>query len=205
MAGQVTAVAAGAVSSCNEKRRPARPELDAVYERAMTDTPNDPKPTAEPAKHGLPELIAERRAKRERLRAADPSVFPHAFPDVEPIAAVLSAYEQLQAGEETEEHHRVAGRIAARRGSGKAAFLDLVDRTGKIQLHARQDVLGEERYALLTSLDLGDLLGIDGSAMRSRHGASRTSRSSARRCVRHPTSTMVSRTSRRATATASWI
>ncbi len=83
---------------------------------------------------------------------------------------MLGAYGHLEPGEETDERHRVAGRIAARRGSGKAAFLDLVDRTGKIQLHARQDILGEERYALLTSLDLGDLLGVDGSAMRSRHG-----------------------------------
>ncbi len=121
-------------------------------------------------RHGLEALIAERRAKGERLRAADPDAFPHSFPGVEPVAAVLEAYEHLDAGEETDERHRVAGRLAARRGSGKAAFLDLVDRTGKIQLHARQDVLGEERYAQLTSLDLGDLLGIDGSAMRSRHG-----------------------------------
>ena len=136
----------------------------------MTDTPADLSSSPEPAKHGLPELIAERRAKRERLRAADPSAFPHAFPDVEPVSAISTAYEHLQNGEETDERHRVAGRITARRGSGKAAFLDLVDRTGKIQLHARLDVLGEERYALLTSLDLGDLLGVDGSAMRSRHG-----------------------------------
>ncbi len=120
-------------------------------------------------RHGLDELIAERRAKRETLER-DPGSFPHAFPGAEPIEGMLSAYEHLQAGEETDERHRVAGRIAARRGSGKAAFLDLVDRTGKIQLHARQDILGEERYALLTSLDLGDLLGVDGSAMRSRHG-----------------------------------
>jgi lysyl-tRNA synthetase class 2 len=120
-------------------------------------------------RHGLDELIAERRAKRETLER-DSGSFPHAFPGTEPIEGVLSAYEHLQAGDETDERHRVAGRIAARRGSGKAAFLDLVDRTGKIQLHARQDVLGEERYGLLTSLDLGDLLGVDGSAMRSRHG-----------------------------------
>jgi lysyl-tRNA synthetase, class II len=133
--------------------------------------PDDERPASgEPTKHGLPELIAERRAKRERLRAADPGAFPHSFADVEPVSAILTAYEHLQAGEETDERHRVAGRIIARRGSGRAAFLDLVDRTGKIQLHARQDVLGEERYALLTSLDLGDLLGVDGSAMRSRHG-----------------------------------
>jgi len=124
----------------------------------------------EPARHGLDELIAERRAKGRRLREADASAFPYAFAGVEPVASVLSAYERLQAGEETDERHRVAGRIAARRGAGKAAFLDLVDRTGKIQLHARLDVLGQERFELLTTLDLGDLIGVDGSAIRSRHG-----------------------------------
>ena len=121
-------------------------------------------------RHGLDELIAERRAKLERLRESDPGAFPHAFAGVEPIGDVLAAYEHLDTGEETDERHRVAGRIAARRGSGKAAFLDLVDRTGKVQLHARQDVLGAERFAELVSLDLGDLLGVDGAAMRSRHG-----------------------------------
>jgi lysyl-tRNA synthetase class 2 len=126
--------------------------------------------SGESSRHGLDELIAERREKRERLGAADPSAYPHSFPGVEPVAQILAAYEHLQAGEETDESHRVAGRLVARRGSGKAAFLDLVDRTGKIQLHARADVLGEERLKLLTSLDLGDLIGVDGTAMRSRHG-----------------------------------
>jgi lysyl-tRNA synthetase class 2 len=124
----------------------------------------------EPSRHGIGELIAERRAKAARVREADAGAFPHAFAGVEPIDSILPAYEHLQAGEETDERHRVAGRIAARRGAGKAAFLDLVDRTGKIQLHARVDILGEERFELLTSLDLGDLIGVDGSAMRSRHG-----------------------------------
>jgi lysyl-tRNA synthetase class 2 len=124
----------------------------------------------ESQRHGLPELIAERRAKAERLREQDQSAFPHSFAGAEPIAEVLPKYENLAPGEETDERHRVAGRIAARRGAGKAAFLDLVDRTGKLQLHARLDVLGAERFELLTSLDLGDLIGVDGAAMRSRHG-----------------------------------
>ena len=121
-------------------------------------------------RHGLPELIAERRAKAERLRANDPEAFPYAFPDVEPIRPILDSYGHLVPGEETEERHRVAGRIVARRGSGKAAFLDLVDRTEKIQLHARVDVLGDERFAQLLSLDLGDLLGVEGAVLRSRRG-----------------------------------
>ncbi len=124
---------------------------------------------SEGARHGLPELIAERRAKAERLRDTA-GAFPYVFPDVEPVAGVLAAYEHLQAGEETDERHRVAGRLLARRGSGGAAFLDLVDRTGKIQLHARRDVLGEESFARLTTLDVGDLLGVDGAALRSRRG-----------------------------------
>jgi lysyl-tRNA synthetase class 2 len=121
-------------------------------------------------RHGLPELIAERRAKAQRLREADPAAFPYAFPDAEPIASILQAYGHLATGQETEEHHRVAGRILARRGSGKAAFLDLADRDEKIQLHARVDVLGEEPYQRLLSLDLGDLIGVDGAVLRSRHG-----------------------------------
>jgi len=124
----------------------------------------------EPGRHGLPELIAERRAKGERLRQSDPEAFPYAFRGAEPIAAILDAYAHLADGEETEELHRVAGRLEARRGAGGAAFLDLVDRTGKIQLHARVDVLGKEAFERLTSLDLGDLLGVEGAALRSRRG-----------------------------------
>jgi lysyl-tRNA synthetase class 2 len=141
--------------------------------RGLQEPGRDSSGTEEPGdgqRHGLQELIAERRAKAERIAASDQSAFPHSFAGVEPIAEVLAAYEHLQAGEETDERHRVAGRLAARRGSGKAAFLDLVDRSGKIQLHARLDVLGEERLKLITSLDLGDLIGVDGAAMRSRHG-----------------------------------
>jgi lysyl-tRNA synthetase class 2 len=120
--------------------------------------------------HGLPELIAERRAKATRLREAGEELTPYSYPGVEPIAAVRSAYERLQTGEETDDAHRIAGRIHARRGGGKAAFLDLVDRGGRIQLHARADVLGQERFERLCALDLGDLLGVDGAPMRSRHG-----------------------------------
>jgi len=169
MAGPVTAVAAGAFTSCNEERRPARPEGRMPVTNAMNDTPNDP-PSSASTKHGLPELMAERRAKAARLKDADAESFPYAYEGVDPIADVLGAYEHLAAGEETEERHRVAGRLAARRGSGGAAFLDLVDRTGKLQLHARRDVLGDRAFDRLTSLDIGDLLGVDGAALRSKRG-----------------------------------
>ena len=130
----------------------------------------DPPAAGEPARHGLEQLIEERRAKAQRLRESGEEDFPYEFPDVEPIERVLGEYEHLQTGEETEDHHRVAGRILAIRGGGRAAFMDLVDRTGKIQLHARQDVLGKDAFKRLTTLDSGDLIGVDGAALRSRHG-----------------------------------
>ncbi len=125
--------------------------------------------SGESGRHGLNELIAERRAKARRLQQ-DPAAFPYAFPGVEPIEGILTSYSHLADGQETEDVHRVAGRLAARRGAGRAAFLDLVDRTGKIQLHARVDVLGRETFDRLLSLDLGDLIGVDGAVLRSRHG-----------------------------------
>jgi len=124
----------------------------------------------ESGRHGLAELIEERRAKAVRLKQADATAFPYSFSGVEPIDRILAAYDHLAAGEETEDRHRVAGRIAARRESGKTAFLDLVDRTGKIQLHARIDLLGDDTFARIVSLDIGDLIGVDGAAIRSRRG-----------------------------------
>ncbi len=117
------------------------------------------------------ELLAVRRAKLERLRADGIDPFPHAFAGVEPVAAVHEVHADLQDGEETAVSHRVAGRLAARRGQGKMAFLDLVDRSGRLQLQARQDVLGPELHErLLTQVDLGDIIGIDGTALRTKRG-----------------------------------
>ena len=87
-----------------------------------------------------------------------------------PISAVHAAHADLPAGEDTEARYRVAGRLHARRGQGKMAFLDLDDRSGRIQLQARVDVLGEEAMARLLDLDLGDIVGVDGVAFRSRRG-----------------------------------
>ncbi len=116
------------------------------------------------------DLLAARRVKLERLREQGIDPFPHDYPGVTPIAEVQAAHAGLGEGEETDASHRVAGRLAARRGQGKMAFLDLVDRSGRIQLQARADVLGDERMATLVDLDLGDLVGVDGTAFASRTG-----------------------------------
>jgi lysyl-tRNA synthetase, class II len=116
------------------------------------------------------DVFAARRQKLDALRAAGVEPFPHEFEGVEPIAAVRAAHADLAAGDETDARHRVAGRLAARRGQGKMAFLDVVDRSGRIQLQARVDELGSEGMEQLLSLDLGDLIGVDGLAFVSRRG-----------------------------------
>jgi lysyl-tRNA synthetase class 2 len=124
----------------------------------------------QPDRPELSELLATRRAKLDRLREQGVDPFPHEFAGVTPVAEVAAAWTDLADGEETDQAYRVAGRIAARRGQGKMAFLDIVDRSGRIQLQARADVLGEERMARLLELDLGDLVGVDGTVFRSRRG-----------------------------------
>jgi lysyl-tRNA synthetase class 2 len=120
--------------------------------------------------HELSQVLIDRRRKLSELRAAGVEPFPHAFAGVQPIADVKAPHAELPDGAETDARARIAGRLAARRGQGKAAFLDVVDRSGRMQLHARVDVLGEERMAALLGLDLGDLIGADGTVFRTRRG-----------------------------------
>src|SRR3954471_1073235 len=115
-------------------------------------------------------VIAERREKLARVRDSGIEPYPHSFEGRTEIAAVRAKHEGLDAGEETDDRYRVAGLIAARRGHGKAAFLDLVDGSGHIQLHAREDVLGEEPFERLVGLDLGDIIGADGTVFATKRG-----------------------------------
>ena len=118
----------------------------------------------------LSDVLRDRREKLERIREAGIDPFPHEFTEREEIAEVRAAHEGLAAGIETDSRHRIAGRIVARRGHGKAAFLDLRDGSGQIQLHATADKLGEEAFELLVDLDLGDFVGVEGTALATRRG-----------------------------------
>ena len=116
------------------------------------------------------DLLADRRAKLERLREEGIEPFPHSFPDRTEIAAVRESHEEIEPGEETTDRYRVAGRLIARRGHGKASFLDLRDGSGQIQIQARVDELGGEAYEGLLSLDIGDIVGVEGIVFASKRG-----------------------------------
>jgi lysyl-tRNA synthetase class 2 len=89
---------------------------------------------------------------------------PKRFPDRDEIAAVRADAEKLEPGEQGGERRRLAGRVMARRDMGKLVFLDLVDRSGRIQL------LWEEERAGPVEFDLGDLVGVEGVAARTKRG-----------------------------------
>ncbi|MCB7112320.1 OB-fold nucleic acid binding domain-containing protein, partial [Agathobacter rectalis] len=59
----------------------------------------------------------------------------------------------------------IAGRMMRKRSSGKAGFADFVDRTGKIQVYARKDMVGDEQYHIFKRADLGDFMGIKGDVI----------------------------------------
>ncbi len=89
---------------------------------------------------------------------------PKRFPDRAEIAAARAAAEALEPGLDGENEFRLAGRVLARRDMGKLTFLDLVDRSGRIQLFCEQSVLEE------FDLDLGDIVGAIGRPMKTRRG-----------------------------------
>ncbi|HEV2728170.1 MAG TPA: amino acid--tRNA ligase-related protein, partial [Solirubrobacterales bacterium] len=128
------------------------------------------EPTEQQEQQDLSQVLEDRREKLERIREAGIEPFPHEFSGREDIAEVRAAHQGLAAGMETDSRHRVAGRLVGRRGHGKACFLDLRDGSGQIQLHARKDVLGDEAYEILVDLDLGDIIGAEGTAMATRRG-----------------------------------
>jgi lysyl-tRNA synthetase, class II len=92
------------------------------------------------------------------------SSLPKRFPDRVEIASVRAEAEPLEAGQEASETRRLAGRVMARRDMGKLVFLDLVDRSGRIQLLIQTERAGP------VDVDLGDIVGVIGRPARTKRG-----------------------------------
>ncbi len=120
----------------------------------------------------LETLRAHRRGKLEELRRRGLDPFPPRFPvdgRVSEVVARFAAYDAA-ALDAAPVRVRVGGRVTAIRAHGKAAFLDLADGDARIQAHLKRDVLGDEAFALLDTLDLGDFWGVEGTLFRTRTG-----------------------------------
>ncbi len=93
--------------------------------------------------------------------------FGHRYLWTHRAADISAQFEELSANET---QVKMAGRVMAIRGHGKTCFMDMQDKTGRIQVYVRKDVIGEENYALIKLMDIGDTVGVTGTAFRTHMG-----------------------------------
>lgn len=124
-----------------------------------------------PVQHDENQLIAERRQKLAEWRQTG-RAFPNDFQRQNTAAKLLEAYGD-KAAEELEGlpvEVRVAGRMMLKRIMGKASFATLQDLSGRIQVYVTRDKVGEDVYTAFKHWDLGDILGVVGTLMKTRTG-----------------------------------
>ena len=141
----------------------------------MTQPTPSSAPAAAPATDDN-QLIAERREKLKAMRAAQADgrgvAFPNDFKPRHRAAELLRCHgetgaEALEAATET---YSVAGRMMLKRVMGKASFASLQDATGRIQIYVTRDAIGDEAYADFKRWDLGDIVGAEGTLMKTKTG-----------------------------------
>ncbi|WP_301829773.1 lysine--tRNA ligase [uncultured Parolsenella sp.] len=114
---------------------------------------------------------ATRLARRQAVIDAGGNPYPEHCDVTDHVAVLAERYANLTEDDVDGEAHCIAGRIRAKRGQGKVAFLELQDATDRIQLFCRIDALGEEGMAAVRKFDLGDIIEATGPMMRTKRGA----------------------------------
>ena len=125
----------------------------------MADTPH---PAPDAAKGTAAALEKARRDKLERLRGLGIDPWGRRFDGALPIAEVRTRGDAVDKASDSGPTVRVAGRIMLLRSAGSLVFLDLHDRTGRIQIMLGKKQVGPEAWKVVDCLDLGDMVGVDG-------------------------------------------
>ena len=115
---------------------------------------------------GNPRLSKEK--KLHELIAAGINPYPHVFPRTHQAGPLQDQYKDLPDGTETEDRVAVAGRVMAMRNNGM--FLDLMDASGKIQVFCHKDSMDEAALSILSFIDIGDIVGAEGTVRRTPRG-----------------------------------
>jgi lysyl-tRNA synthetase class 2 len=123
----------------------------------------------------LNQVLRARREKLDTLRAQGIEAFAYNYDPSHGAREAIAAFEEAETSEGLNEsgqgpRARIGGRIVSWRSHGKSAFAHVEDSQGQIQLYFRKNVLGEESFAGLDLLDLGDWLGVEGPLFRTRMG-----------------------------------
>jgi lysyl-tRNA synthetase class 2 len=118
----------------------------------------------------LNELLQQRRAKVESYQADGINPFANDFVVTHTAQQILDAHaaDDKQKLEETELTYRVGGRIMARRDFGKAAFLQLQDGSGRLQIYVARNQVGEAVFEQFKKFDIGDIVGVSGVPFRTK-------------------------------------
>lgn len=113
-----------------------------------------------------------RREKADHLKEIGLDPFGQRFDRTTNSKEIKEKYENMTKEElhEVDIPVKVAGRIMTKRGKGKAGFMHIQDKFGQIQVYVRLDNVGEEQYELFEKADLGDIVGIEGTVMRTNMG-----------------------------------
>jgi len=115
-------------------------------------------------------LIQQRVDKLNSIKKLNVNPYPYTFKQTHHAEEILTKYEKLKKEEHTKDKVSIAGRIMTLRPMGKAAFGHLQDESGKIQFYIREDEVGKENYELFKLLDLGDIIGLQGTIFRTKMG-----------------------------------
>ncbi|WP_288229187.1 lysine--tRNA ligase [uncultured Faecalicoccus sp.] len=124
------------------------------------------------AQQKLTEQERVRRQKMQDLKDMGIDPFGSAYKRTTTSGKIIAQYENKTKEElqELDIHVKIAGRIMTKRRQGKAGFMHIQDIDGQIQIYVRKDVVGEEQYEIFKKNDLGDIVGIEGTIMKTDHG-----------------------------------
>ena len=114
--------------------------------------------------------IAARRRKLDAMRAEGKEPYPNDFTPTHTTAEFTRQFGDLPAEQlgESRAEAALAGRIVSRRDHGRASFMHLQDRAGRLQVYVKKDAVGEEAFASFKQMDHGDFIGVVGSPFRTR-------------------------------------
>lgn len=120
----------------------------------------------------LNDQMIARREKAEEMRQAGIDPFGHRFERTHTAAELHELYDDVDAEvlEEAQNRVKISGRMMTKRRSGKISFADIKDLSGRIQVFVQKPVVGEESYEWFKKSDLGDIIGFEGTVMKTRAG-----------------------------------
>src|SRR3989344_5289517 len=117
------------------------------------------------------QIDQNRVARIEELRKQGINPFPYTFHQTHHAKNINDKYAPLKEHEHTKDVVSVAGRVMLKRVMGGASFYHVQDQTGRVQIYAREDRMGAEKYELFTKkIDMGDIIGVEGIVFKTKKG-----------------------------------